>query len=438
MPVEIRLPLSLLHPLQREIAEHPARFKVIAAGRRFGKTKMGATVATIHALDGQTVWMIAPSYKLLLRAWRDLLRLARRINGATIHRSDFLVTFPSEGTVTMRSAHDPESLRSEGLDLAVFDEAAFTNLDIAWKHSVRPALMDRLGRAYFLSTPFGQNAFFKLWKRGLDWRPGSSWKSWRFQSFQNPFLPREEESALREEFDLEAGDDSIRRQETEAEFLADAAGVFRNVEGMLSDDLVLGRPPHRGCRHVLGWDPAKFEDFNGVILVDATCRELVLIDRTRRIDLTEQLRKIVEIMKIYQGQVWMDATRDETLVELAGQAGLNVEAIKFTSASKQDMVSRLAVVTERARIKMPRRGTEMLVEELRGYRYQLAKWGGGIRYGAPAGEHDDTVTALGLCVLGIGDAVLLDRPSDYKSAISAGTPGLFVEGLPLTSSPGFW
>jgi hypothetical protein len=430
-PTRIVLPFSIFHRFQREIAEHPARFKVVAAGRRFGKTKMAATIATLHALMGQTVWIIAPSYKLLLRAWRDLLRQARKINGTRIYKSGFLVEFPSGGTVTLRSAHDPESLRSEGLDLVIFDEAAFTNLDVAWSHAIRPALMDRRGGAYFLSTPFGQNAFFRLWKLGLDWKPGGAWKSWRFQSFQNPFLPADEAVALRDEYDVRAGDDAIRRQETEAEFLADAAGVFLGVERMLRDDLTLGRVPHIGHLHVLGWDPAKFEDFNAIIIIDITCRELVYIDRTRRIDLTEQLRKVVELMKIYPGRVWMDATRDETLVELAQQAGLAVDGVKFTSASKQDMVSKLAVVTEKARIKIPRVGTELLVEELRGYRYQLAKWGGGIKYGAPAGEHDDTVTALGLCVLGMGDRVIFDLADDYVPAI-AGKPSVFMEDLTPT------
>jgi hypothetical protein len=425
------LPRTLLHPLQREIAEHPARFKCVAAGRRFGKSKMGAVVGATYAIAAQRVWWITPSYKLALVAWRDLLRLARRVNGATIYKSGFVVTFPSGGSVTIRSAHDPESLRSEGLDLAIFDEAAFIDLSVAWKHAIRPALMDRHGRAYFLSTPFGQNAFFKLWKRGLDWKPGNAWKSWRFKSWENPYLPADERAAMQEEYDTEMGDDAIRRQETEAEFLDEAGGIFRGIEGMLSDDLMLGHPPHRGCTHILGWDPAKFEDYNATILIDETCREVVLIDRTRRIDLTEQLQKIVAVMKVYHGRVWMDATRDETLVELAQQEGLQVDPIKFTAASKQDMVSRLAIVTERARLKMPRRGTETLVEELRGYRYQLSKWGGGIRYGAPAGDHDDTVTALGLCVLGLGDRAFMDFPADYVPAI-AGKPGVFVEDLPRT------
>ena len=425
--------LPRLHAHQLEIARHPARFKVVAAGRRFGKTKMAATLSIIHALAGHRVWWIAPSYKLALVAWRDFMKLARRVNGATILRSSLEVGFPSGGTVTIRSARDPESLRSDSLDLVIFDEAAFIDLATAWKAVIRPALMDRRGRAYFLSTPFGRNEFYRLWKRGLTWYPGDLWKSWRFKSWENPFLPPEEKASMLEEYESDAGDSSIRMQETEAEFLDEAAGVFRGVEGMLRDDISLGRPRHMGCHHVLGWDPAKFEDYNALILVDVPCRELVLLERTRRIDLTRQLDRVKEIMGSYPGVVWMDATRDETLVELAAAAGLSVEAVKFNATLKQDMVSRLAVVTERHRLKVPRKGTEILVEELRGFRYQLSKWGGGIKYGSPSGEHDDTVTAAGLCVLGMGDAALFDMADDYETA-KGGKPAVFMEGVPTSGS----
>ena len=431
--LSVVLPKALLHPLQREIAEHPARFKVVAAGRRFGKTKMAAVIGSTYAIAGQRVWWIPPSYKLSLVAWRDLLRLARRIDGAIIFKSGFVVTFPSGGSVTIRSAHDPESLRSEGLDLAIFDEAAFINLAVAWKHAIRPALMDRHGRALFLSTPFGQNEFFNLWKRGLDWKPGQAWKSWRFKSWQNPFLPADERLAMLEEYDAETGDDAIRRQETEAEFLAEAGSVFRGVEAMLDSNLVLGRPAHPGCPHVLGWDPAKMEDFNALIAVDTKCREVVLVERSRRIDLIQQLERVKEIVAIYPGRVWIDATRDEALLELTAQSGIAVTPVKFTAAIKQDMVNRLAIVTERRRLRMPRKGTERLVAELQGFRYQLSRWGGGVKYGAPAGDHDDEVTALGLCVLGMGDLALFDRSPDYMPAFAAGQKSVFMEDLPETT-----
>jgi hypothetical protein len=36
--MELEIHLSKLHAAQQEIIDHPARFKVLACGRRFGKT----------------------------------------------------------------------------------------------------------------------------------------------------------------------------------------------------------------------------------------------------------------------------------------------------------------------------------------------------------------------------------------------------------------
>lgn len=403
----VQIPRSFFHAHQLEIARHPARYKVIAAGRRFGKSKLLSMIGTIVALRGGRVWWIAPSYKLSLIGCRNLMQLARRIGGAQVWGRGMHIEYPSGGSITIRSAHDPESLRSEGLDLALFDEAAFINLKVAWLHAIRPALMDRGGWAVFASTPFGQNEFWKYWKRGLNPAPDSAWKSWRFSSWANPFLPAQEREQMAEEY-ADRDDAGIARQETEAEFLADSAGVFRGIDACLRDDLVLDRLPHPGCHHAIGWDPAKFEDYNAVGVADLDCRELVVMERTTRRDLMVQLDRVQTLAAKYHATVWMDTTRDETLFELALSRGLAVEPIRFTAALKQDMVNRTASVIERGRFGIPAEGTGFLVEELRGYRYQLSKWGGGVKYGAPAGEHDDTVTMLGLLVLAMGDAALRD------------------------------
>src|SRR5207302_9044629 len=133
-----------LHAMQREIRAHPARYKVIAAGRRWGKTRLGLLMCLETALAGGRTWWVGLTYKSLRPAWRDLSRIARQIGGARIQESDLLVTFPNGGEVMARTAEDPANLRGEGLDGGVIDEAAHLKQDV-WDGSIRPSLMDRAG-----------------------------------------------------------------------------------------------------------------------------------------------------------------------------------------------------------------------------------------------------------------------------------------------------
>ena len=55
------LKLPPLHPAQAAIYAHPARFKVIACGRRFGKTELGKQLLLHHATNGGVTWWISPT-----------------------------------------------------------------------------------------------------------------------------------------------------------------------------------------------------------------------------------------------------------------------------------------------------------------------------------------------------------------------------------------
>src|SRR5260370_33294701 len=191
-----------LHAMQKEIRARPARYKVIAAGRRWGKTRLGLLMCLETALAGGRTWWVGLTYKSLRPAWRDLARIARQIGSARIQESDLLVTFPNGGEVMARTAEDPVNLRGEGLDGVVIDEAAHLKQDV-WDGSIRPSLMDRAGWAILISSPAGMNWFHDLWQLGqqdTDWR----WASWQRPSTDNTFLA-----------DLAAGIEDARRSRHE-------------------------------------------------------------------------------------------------------------------------------------------------------------------------------------------------------------------------------
>ena len=127
----IRIKLPNFHARQMEVARSPARFKVAACGRRWGKTRLGSVMCAKVAADGGRAWWVAPTYKVAQVGWRQIKRLALQVPGMDINKAELRATFPNGGEIQVRSASDPDSLRGEGLDFVVMDECAFIHVD-AW------------------------------------------------------------------------------------------------------------------------------------------------------------------------------------------------------------------------------------------------------------------------------------------------------------------
>ena len=86
-----------------------------------------------------------------------------------------------------KSGESPDSLIGEQLDLIILDEAARLHEDV-WNKNLRPCLVDRKGRALFISTPVGYNWFRNYYLRGK--RDGDIWQSSRLATWENPFIDR--------------------------------------------------------------------------------------------------------------------------------------------------------------------------------------------------------------------------------------------------------
>ena len=261
------------HPGQIAILRHPARFKVVACGRRFGKTETGKILLVERALAGRIGWWISPTYRMADDVWRSL---KASLAGVAIDKSESMrrLELPGGGVIRVRSGHDPDALRGSGLDLAVLDEAAYLHPDV-WRAAIRPALADRRGEALFLSTPRGRNWFWSLWMHGQT-AAHEQWKSWRFPTTANPLIDPAEVQAARDQLP-----ERIFREEYLAEFLDDAGGVFRRV-----DEAATARPddgPAPGERYVFGVDWARDADFTCIAVLAVGARRLVALDRFNEI-----------------------------------------------------------------------------------------------------------------------------------------------------------
>jgi hypothetical protein len=196
---------------QREVFLSPHRFRLLVAGRRFGKTYL-ANVELFRAASGpgRQAWYVAPTYRQAKRiAWTPLKELTRPYWASKPQESDLKIELQGGGTIALRGADSYNSLRGEGLDFVVLDEYA-SMAPAAWNEVLRPALADRRGKALFIGTPRGFNHFYDLHEAAQG---QSEWATFRFTTEEGGNVAAEElQSAAREL------DERVYRQEFDASF----------------------------------------------------------------------------------------------------------------------------------------------------------------------------------------------------------------------------
>lgn len=213
--------MPYLHPKQDEIRRHPARFKVVSCGRRFGKTMLAVALIFACAAQGGAAWWVGPTSREAKIGWKQLRQMAAQIPGVDVREATKEIVFPTGGWLAVLSS-ESSTLRGEGLDLVVIDEAAFLHdLGRVWSYDLRATLSDRKGRAIFISSPDGRNYFYELFRRGMD-DEYPDWMSWQATSYDNPFLDHAEIDAAKAELP-----EWVFRQEYLAEFLSFAGKVYK-------------------------------------------------------------------------------------------------------------------------------------------------------------------------------------------------------------------
>lgn len=376
------------HPGQREVHTHPARFKVLACGRRWGKTRLGVNECLDVAAHGGRAWWVAPTYKMSEVGWRPLRQMASRI-GAEVRRSDRQVILPGGGEVTVRSADNPDTLRGEGLDYVVIDECAFTPEEV-WGEALRPALADRQGRAMFISTPTGRNWFWRMFQRGLG--DDLEWKSWAFPTIANPYIQPKEIEAARESLP-----ELTFRQEFLAEFLEGEGTVFRNILACLNAPLQTTPEQHAGHVIIAGLDWGKQNDFTCTSIGCATCKVEVARDRFNKIDYTFQRDRLKSLYSYWKVSKILAESNSigEPNLEMLQRDGFPVIPFETTASSKPPLIENLALSFERAEWQFQQ--DPVWTGELEAFERKVSPATGRSQYSAPEGLHDDTV--IGRCLM---------------------------------------
>jgi hypothetical protein len=397
--------LPPLHPGQREVANNVARFKVLAAGRRWRKTSLGTLMCLERALMGQRTWYVAPTYKMARPAWRELRRLSYQMPKlCRVSLGDQAIYTVTGGEVTVRSADEPDSLRGEGLDFVFIDEAAFIKA-LAWDECLRPALSDRLGSALIGGTPKGRNWFWKLWLRGQD-PLETEWASFRFSTTDNPFMSANEIAEVRRNTP-----ERIFQQEYEAAFLEDAGGIFRKVlsAAILDIDDIERVTGHN---YAMGVDWGRDNDFTVISILDTTTREFVYYDRSNKVEYSVQRGRIGALYERFKPDVIIPEANSvgTPIIEELHRNNLPVRAFTTTHASKLQAIDALSLAFELEGIHIP--NDPVVIGEFEAYE-QTRTPAGVVRYNAPEGMHDDIVMSFAMAWQAIAGPELETNVLEY-------------------------
>jgi len=261
-----------LHPAQLEIFNSKKRFKIVAAGRRFGKSYLSAWLLLINAIqsDSKDVFYVGPTFQQAKDIMWGMLKDLGKDLIVAAHENTAVLTLINGRKIYLKGSDRPDTLRGVGLAYCVLDEYANMKPQV-WEQIIRPTLSDVQGGALFIGTPAGKNHFFDLYNDAQD---DDDWDAFQYTSIDNPFIPEDEIKAASKSMSSMSF-----RQEFEASFESFSGGIFKE------DWFIVDEEPEEG-HYVIAIDPAGFESIEKErnlkrSRLDETAIAIVKIDRDK-------------------------------------------------------------------------------------------------------------------------------------------------------------
>lgn len=210
---------------QNKVAQDTHRFRVVVAGRRFGKTHLAIRELCYHArIPEQDVLYVAPTFGQAKHiVWRQLKSRLQDLNWIKkVNETELTLTLKNNSRIYLKGADAYDRLRGGQYNFIVIDEMA----DIvpeAWYETLRPTLSNTLGKALFIGTPKGLNHFYDLYQNTHD--DPENWSSYSFTTLEGGNVPEDEIQQARKDLD-----DKTFKQEYEASFETFSGRIYYNFE----------------------------------------------------------------------------------------------------------------------------------------------------------------------------------------------------------------
>lgn len=379
MEDKIEVLLDEPHEGQKLFLNSTARFKVLMCGRRWGKSLICKNVSIDFMLNSKHVAYVTPTYSLAKVFYDDVINMLPQSVIKSSNKSDLTIHLITGGSLSFFTGEKPDVMRGRKFHLVIIDEASYVkDLKNAFNNAIRPTLTDYKGEAIFISTPRGKDFFNALYDRGQN-KEQSDWESFRFTSYDNPYIDPAEidmakselpETAFRQEY-LAVPSENVANP-----FSTD--NIIKNIIDNLSNKPAV----------VYGIDLAKTSDYSVIVGLDGD-GNMCHYDRFQ-LDWARTKDKIRALPRSAVKHIDSTGVGDPIVEELQKEMS-NIEGFKFTASSKPQLILSLIKSIEDGKIKY----IEDVADELMAFEYKLGV-SGHVKYEAMVGFHDDKVIALAL------------------------------------------
>ena len=380
------------HQKQKEIIQSilgsTSKFHIASIGRQFGKSLMGMNLLLYWAINDKPckILWVSPVYSQCAKVHKELYNAIAA--SGIVEQNNFSsneLTLKTGSTILFRSAERYDNIRGLTLDYAIIDEAAFIK-DDAWAEAIKPTLLVRGKKVLFISTPKGKNWFHDLYQLGLsDDHP--NYMSYTGSSYDTPYI---EDSEIEEA--KRTIPENVFRQEYLAAFIDSGGEVFTNID---KNTFTAYSQPEG--KVYCGIDLGKQEDYTVATFIDSTGK-IVYIYRANGQEWTTMTNEILNRVRRWSATTMIEVNSiGDVVYELVKKQWQDTHPFITSSKSKNEIIEGLILDFNEDTIRMPSKELfQPLYSELSTFTYEYNPKTRNIRYGHPAGMHDDTVMSLAI------------------------------------------
>lgn len=441
------------YPWQQKFHNSKKRFKVISGAARTGKDRsctMEFTNKFIQMLNEDRDytyvpkvhgWIIAPTYKLAGQLLREIMNTFPRELVVNYDKENYSIDTINGGLIEFRSADDPDSLVSVGLDIVWITEAArIKQFDI-----VIGNITDRLdspgrgpngtgGLLLVNSSPRGRTFFNEVCKWGIEGgrKQRPNWETFYVSRWDNPYFASLKNKVFDERIFkwVDRGDDPyLANQRTYEEdlMLSRSDRQYReDILGLPSDDAgtqfpnfreqaVIDKPfvskdelrqyiqdiktPKPYYTYSIGYDPAKSIDGACVVVYCEQTGEIVDLMQLEKIPYNVQINVYIkDLVKKWNYAIvrYGKTGLGEALEDIFKLAGIVYIAYPEQGRNKEKLVENLTTLIKSDKFKIHNISdiAEKAIRQFEDYGFDISEKGKTITYSnMTAGGHDDFVSA---------------------------------------------
>ncbi len=385
------LKLPPLYPSQHRAICDPARIVVIEASTKAGKTVGCLMWLLTHAWNhpNSICWWVAPIHQQSSIAFNRLCDWLRQADEGkrvwSMNLSSQVVTLANGSKILCKSGDDPDGLYGEDVSAAVIDEASRCKEEV-W-HAVRSTLTATRGSVRIIGNVRGRKNW--AWKIARLAESGG-----QDMAFHRLTCEHAIEGGIMDRAEVDAAKAVLPDHVFRELYLAEPASDGGNPFGIPAIDACKA-PLSTAPVAAWGVDLAKSHDWTVAVGLSTDC-QVVELHRWQS-DWGQTTSRLVRIIGDTPALIDSTGVGDPIVEELQRSLPM-VEAFRFTSGSKQQIMEGLAAKIQGCCIRFP---DGWLAEELESFEFEYGRTG--VRYSAPSGLHDDGVCALALAVRMLGN-----------------------------------